>query len=389
MTLVGASDPLRQRGRTALIALVWIGGVAGAIGVVAVSLVAGEPRGSALALFYAALPVPVLWFCFWWLDRVEPEPRRYIWAAFIWGAVPAVLIGITLELVADRFLQVGENFLIAVAAPLAEESAKGAFLLLTFLRARRTINGVLDGIILAGVAAFGFATVENVLYYAGAWSDVESLPLNMTSAQATTATFIMRGLVTPLAHPLFTSALGIAIGVALLVRPRIAKLSIIVAGWLISVSLHALWNGSIVLFGGWGLLVAYLVLMVYLVAVTTVAIVLRVRASRTAVRALTHVAARGWLHPDEVPYLANLHYRRVARSFAKANYGKEAAAILKQYQNLATELAFEYDRSMRTGLPGAQPRPYGVQRTHALLDAMWALRAGVRLPPPLYGQPGR
>ena len=50
-------------------------------------------------------------------------------------------------------------------APLMEESLKGIAVRLIFLFKKDEFDGVLDGIIYAGVTALGFAMVENVEYY--------------------------------------------------------------------------------------------------------------------------------------------------------------------------------------------------------------------------------
>lgn len=375
--------PIVQGGRQLLVIAVWMCAVVGVGGTIAASLIAGEPQGSVLAIVYALIPVPLLWAAFWWLDRVDPQPRRYIWGAFVWGAVVAVILAIALELAAAELFDLNDEVMAAVVAPLVEESTKGAFLLVTFLRARRVLNSVLDGVVLAGVVAFGFAAVENVLYYAGAWSEVESLPINITAAGAATATFVMRGLFTPLAHPLFSVALGVACGLMVARRTRIAKIAIVFAGWVVSVILHALWNGSIVLFGGLGLLIVYVVLMMYLCALAVMVILMRRKQLITLREALTHIGLRGWIHPDEVPYLVELKHRRTALKTAKSVRGKAGRRAVAQYQEVARRLAFEYDAVMR----GRGPAD-GVARTYAWLDHLLEIRPAVVLPPPLYAGPG-
>ena len=59
------------------------------------------------------------------------------------------------------------------------------------------MDGVSDGIVYAGWVALGFAVVEDFLYFttvveAGLWREV----------------FIVRALLTPFAHPLFTAWIG-------------------------------------------------------------------------------------------------------------------------------------------------------------------------------------
>src|SRR5689334_9646207 len=52
------------------------------------------PKGLAIGLGAAILPVPVLVGCFLWLDRYEPEPSRYLIFCFAWGSAVATLVAI-------------------------------------------------------------------------------------------------------------------------------------------------------------------------------------------------------------------------------------------------------------------------------------------------------
>src|SRR5690606_23505691 len=97
---------------------------------------------------------------------------------------------------------------------------------------------------------------------------------------------------------------------------------------------------------------------------------------------LSYVADRGWIHPAEIPYLSRFGYRKAARRYARGNHGKAAEKVVKQYQQLATEMAFLHDSLMN-----GRSRPMGVERTYALLDAMYALRPALRFPPALHTTP--
>lgn len=376
-------DPVRQRGRTALLVLFILIAVAGAAGVIVISLNAGDAEGAGLSIFYAMIPLPVLWFGFWWLDRYEPEPRRYKFAAFVWGGVVSVAIALAIEVWAQEVWDLSDEATATFIAPLAEEPAKCLFLLLTFVRARRVIDGVLDGLIYAGLVGIGFAFVENIGYYASSY--LGSPDIAIAGAEGVTTTFVVRGVFSPLAHPLFTAAFGIALGFAITRKSKVLRVVICVLGLAASIGLHGLWNGSLS-YGpdsGLGFVLAYLVMAALLFAIAVFAIVVRVRQVQILERSLSYVAERGWIHPAEIPYLSRFGYRKAARRFAKANYGKDAARTVKQYQRLATEMAFLHDALM-----SGRSKPYGVERTYALLDAMYALRPGLRLPPALHRSVG-
>jgi RsiW-degrading membrane proteinase PrsW (M82 family) len=325
-------------------------------------------------LVYALIPLPVALFAYWWLDRVEPEPFRYKAAAFVWGAVVAVAIALPLEIAMSR-AGMNEDWLTAAGAPVAEELAKGLFVVLTLVRMRRIIDGVLDGLLVSGLVALGFAAMENVGYYAASYLGFEEVPYS--GAEMATATFVVRGLFSPFAHPLFTSAIGIAMGLAVRRSSRAQRWGLIAVGYAVSVGLHALWNGAIVVGGGFGFLLAYIVLATMLLGLGVTAVVLRMRQLEILARALADIARRGWIHPAEVPWLVRFGRRRQSRTFA-ARYGPEAAEAIERYQRLATEVAFLHDAVM-TGVA----KPGGPDRTYALLDRMWHLRPFLRLPPAL------
>ena len=369
-------EAIRQRGRTALIVLFALIAVAGVVGAVIISLSADDPAGSALSILFAVIPLPLLLFVYWWLDRYEPEPRRYKFAAFVWGGVIAIAIALALELWIQEAWHLSDKQMASFVAPLAEEPAKCLFLALTFVRARRVIDGFLDGLIYAGIVGLGFAFIENIGYYASSY--LGSPDIQVAGAEGVTTTFVVRGLFSPFAHPLFTSAFGIAIGLAAGRRSKTLKVLICLVGVLASAGLHAVWNGSLSYGGGAGFVLAYLALGVVLVALAVLAIIVRNRQVRILERSLSYVAQRGWIHPAEIPYLSRFGYRKAARRYAKDHGGKVAAQVVKRYQRLATEMAFLHD-----GLMSGRTIPQGVERTYALLDAMYELRPMLRFPPAL------
>ncbi|WP_162891097.1 PrsW family intramembrane metalloprotease [Aeromicrobium sp. A1-2] len=369
-------EPFRQRGRVALIVLFVLIAIAGIAGGAAISFSAGDPEGAGLSVMFAIVPLPLLLLAYWWLDRYEPEPRRYKFAAFVWGGVVAVAIALALEVWIQNTWDLSDETAASVVAPLVEEPAKCLFLLLTFVRSRRVIDGFLDGLVYAGIVGVGFAFVENIGYYAASY--LGSPDIQVAGAEGVTTTFVVRGLFSPFAHPLFTSAFGIAVGLAVARRSKVLKVVILMVGLAASVGLHAVWNGSLSYGGGAGFVLAYLALAIVLAGITILAIVARVRQVRTLERSLSYVAQRGWIHPAEIPYLSRFGYRKAARRFAKDHGGRVTAKVVKRYQRHATEMAFLHD-AMMTG----RSIPHGVERTYALLDAMYALRPALRFPPAL------
>src|SRR5690242_14204473 len=86
------------------------------------------------------------------VDRYEKEPLRYLVAAFLWGAVPAITIGIVVELIlgAPVELVLGEKSLggevvsTGVIAPIVEEILKGGAVAIIYLWRRREFDGWVD-----------------------------------------------------------------------------------------------------------------------------------------------------------------------------------------------------------------------------------------------------
>ena len=111
--------------------------------------------GILLILIVGILPMIVYALILWWFDRYEKEPLGLLIAAFLWGAIPAVIFSIIAELVLDipiaYFVDpVAAGVIgIAVVAPIAEEIFKGMALLLLLLFFRKEIDSPLDGIISA------------------------------------------------------------------------------------------------------------------------------------------------------------------------------------------------------------------------------------------------
>ena len=200
--------------------------------------------------------------------------------------------------------------------------------------------------------------------------------IGISGAQGATATFVIRGVVSPFAHPLFTASLGLAVGFAVLTRSWWARVPLVLGGWAGSVLLHGLWNGSLSYAGIAGFALLYLLLVLVFIGFVASVIVLRQRQFVVLRRSLSYVADRGWIHPAELPWLTWFGYRAQARRYARAQGGSEAAAAVRRYQRLATQLAFVHDAVMI-----GRPVRRGVERTLAIRAEMDALRSQLRLPP--------
>ncbi len=130
--------------------------------------------GVLVGLALAAVPVFVVVPALLWLDRFEAEPTGLLLFAFGWGAAVATLVAILVNSTSIALLKASGGDVTAgavVIAPIVEETCKGLAVLLVFLYRRREFDGVIDGIVYAGMAGIGFAFTENVLYLGRALAD--------------------------------------------------------------------------------------------------------------------------------------------------------------------------------------------------------------------------
>jgi protease PrsW len=348
----------------------------GALAIAFLILLAGEPMAAAVGLILAAIPVPLLLWFYLWLDSYEPEPRRYLAAGLGWGAVVATTFSVVFTALGAELSDVRGRTIGVVWAPVSEEFAKGLFLLAVVLLRRRELHGLLDGIVYAGMVGIGFAFTENLLYYMQSYVGDETTPGGLSAA---TGLFILRGVISPFAHPLFTAAIGIGLGYALTTRSRTARLAALLIGYAVAVALHAAWNASALLGGPGAFLLTYLVAMMPALAlVLGIAVWVRRQEGRVLASALQDCARMGWLHPDEIPWVASPSHRAAARAFARRVRGPDGERALREYQRALTEMGFLHDRVMR----GRAPTD-AAERMAEIRFRMARWRPYVVLPPPL------
>ena len=208
-------------------------------------LTSDDPAGEYVAMGVgAACAIPPLAVYLWiprLIDRYDPEPFWALALVFLWGAIAACGVACTVNTGVEALAtavggkELGEIAGACVSAPLVEEGMKGMAVFGVFFFLKREFDGVVDGVIYATFAALGFAATENIIYYANA---VKADPAG--SALATT--FIVRGVLAPWGHPLYTSMTGIGFGVARETNKGWLKWMAPLGGYGAAVLLHATWN---------------------------------------------------------------------------------------------------------------------------------------------------
>ncbi|MGW2183370.1 PrsW family intramembrane metalloprotease [Streptomyces sp. NPDC001732] len=316
-------------------------------------------QGFLVGLGLAVLPVPLLMTAFRWLDRVEPAPWRNLLFAFAWGAFAAALVAILANSFATRWIATAtadpadaDTLGATVIAPIVEESAKAAAILLVFLFRRREFNGIVDGVVTAGFTASGFAFTENILYLGNAFGQDQQAGI-AGAVSVTVATFFVRVVMSPFAHPLFTVLTGIGFGIAAATarRRRVRRVVLPLLGLVLAMGMHALWNGSAT-FGPYGFYAVYGLFMVPAFGlVTWLAIWSRQRELRTLCAELPAYAAAGWLTPAEPLALASMRARGLARDAARRQH---AIAARESWEG-----PYGAGHPVWPGHPGPGATPYG------------------------------
>ncbi len=208
------------------------------------------------SLIAAVIPTLLYAGVIYWVDRYEREPLWLLSAAFLWGAIPSIILALIFnELFSIPFYllagpEMGHFLTASLIAPPVEEIVKGLALLFIFLFWHREIDSWLDGIIYGAMVGMGFAMVENIFYYMNEFAT--------NGFEGFSILVVFRGFVFGLNHAFYTAMTGLGIAIARLSPSRSTRLLAPLAGLSLAIFLHFLHNFS-VSFGNLLCLVALLV----------------------------------------------------------------------------------------------------------------------------------
>jgi len=336
--------------QTALKIIVGIFGlmIAALLGLIVLLLIGAEtgPVELVIGMVCATLPVPVYIMLLLWIDRYESEPLWMLATTFIWGAVVAVFVAFILNTMNDAIVtaatnnaQIGNNFGAVISAPIVEESAKAFILLILFLFRRDEFDGIIDGIVYAGMVGLGFAMTENILYYGRAVGG---------GAGALTFTWILRGMAAPFSHPLFTSMTGIGLGWARQSDNGFVKVVVPVLGFMLAILLHGTWNGTATYGGAAGFFAAYFLLMGPAFIITLMVIFFSLRREGRIVRQFLYPDyQRGFFDPTDYEKLSSVRGRMGTSWKAMRSKGYAGWRARMRYNQICSELAFHRNRVAR------------------------------------------
>lgn len=193
---------------------------------------------------FGLVTVAYAWFIHY-EDRYTTVPPKLAVAGFVWGFVPAIGAFALLanEAVVDLYAKAfGASFAYdwgaALAAPVNEELAKGAGILLLLTLAPQLVRSPFDGLILGAFVGLGFQISEDISYAwigaANAFGDVD----------AARTTIVVRTLSSISSHWMFTAIFGAGL-IWFIGRPDVPARKWVGAGLMLTaVLMHALWNAS-------------------------------------------------------------------------------------------------------------------------------------------------
>ena len=324
------------------------------VGLLVLGLIEGElvERGGAagpiaflVGVTFAMLPVPIYIMLVLWIDRYESEPIWMLVTAFLWGSTVAVLAAYIINTINHIIAasmwghDVGEFLSAVISAPIVEESAKGFILFILFFWKKDEFDGILDGIVYAGMVGLGFAMTENVQYYGKA--------ALQGGIQGTVVLFIVRGGMAAFSHPLFTSMTGIGLGWARQSNNKAIKFLMPLIGFGLAMFLHATWNFS-ASFGPAIFFLTYGAVMIPTFVFALVSIIFAWRREGRVVREyLLCDLQRGIFSQEEYNRLCTVRGRMGAsfRALTKGGFDKWRARM--EYNQIASELAFHRNRVAR------------------------------------------
>lgn len=292
--------------------------------------------GFIIGFIASLVPLTVVLLTVRLIDRWEPEPQRLLWFAFTWGAAVSIagtlLIQPLFALAAPTSSEEAFTYFMAtVQAPIVEEFTKSLGLLVLILAARKYFDGPVDGVVFAFTIAAGFAFTENILYFG------REIASSADPSTDLIRIFILRGVMSPFAHAVFTGTTGLIMGFAARKWHSGYAVLAFFIGLLPAMFLHNRWNSM-----GQNFLVEYFVVQVPIFLVAAVGIILlRVAEGKLTRQRLLEYARAGWFTPAEVEMLATSRGRRHALQWASS---RGRGGQMKSFIKEATALAFTRQR---------------------------------------------
>ncbi len=176
--------------------------------------------------------IPALVWLWFWLreDRLHPEPRLMLLAAFLAGMIAVPLV-IPFETAAYALVGGGSTLVFFLWA-IIEELAKFGVAYLIVLR-RPAVDEPIDTVIYMITTALGFAAVENAMFLLS--------PLASGNIGATLITGDLRAIGATLLHVISSAAIGICLAFSFYRDGRLKK-RFAALGVILAIMLHTVFN---------------------------------------------------------------------------------------------------------------------------------------------------
>ncbi len=291
------------------------------------------------------IPMLIYPLFFYWMDRYEKEPIILLAVVFAWGFIPAAILSIISQVILNTPVMLLDESGIASEvigsifwAPITEEIFKGLAVAFVFFILRGEFDGVFDGIIYGAMVGFGFAAIENILYF--------------LSAQGDPLLIFFRAFVFGLNHALYTSMIGIGFGLARHRRSPFLRLAAPLVGLLVAIALHMAHNivATLVIFASGAFLLAGILLNWLLVTVVFVTMLLSIRQERKWVtKQLLSEVELGTLTQKQYESVTSPAGRFWFRVQAFQNGGVRNWWRAGKYLQVLTKLAYRKQSNMQAG----------------------------------------
>lgn len=328
-----------------------------------------------MAAFWAMWTALAYCLLFLWLDRFRPQ-RPLIWLlTFLWGACASTWISIHVNSWAGEMMQTTQADADAgtrpaiFIAPFVEEASKATVLFLLVILYRTRIVSQISIVALSGLSAIGFAFVENIIYY----GRVIVYAMNTIEVEDPTAAVkemvMLRGVYTSFGHPLFTMMTAFGLAVALGARSKWVRITAPLAGFLVGVAGHMLFNGVASLYPIEQLKPQWYMAL-GLVAILVLYLILGVVAEARLIRhRLNDFRMAGWLQERDLVVISG-PFRRIKLLTAALFRGPRMWWRTARFIRLVTELAHTRAQVTRgTVGPGSD------ERCHELVHRIEELRS--------------
>jgi RsiW-degrading membrane proteinase PrsW (M82 family) len=192
-----------------------------------------------VSFFAAVVPMTLYLVFIWLINKYEKETLRFIAIHFIWGAVGAIILGISgsfiltfLTGLIGNTSNFGKLVGTIIFAPFSEELAKGFFLLYSINSDQ--FENITDGLVYGSAIGLGFGMTENFIYYIVFGTNLHSWLYIVA----------VRTLFSGLMHCISTGTFGIFLGKAKYSTGFI-KYILPFAGLALAMLIHFMWNISV------------------------------------------------------------------------------------------------------------------------------------------------